>query len=69
MSQQAITKKYEYIPDSSHAEEWLTADIFVWHGMKFKILLNGEVIKLRRNGTGKKGIFYLANLWLKRIFG
>lgn len=44
----------EYIPDSSHAEKWVSEDVFVWKGMRFRIMPDGEVVKVRRNGKSKR---------------
>lgn len=52
MSQKPNTK--QYIPDSSHAEEWLSADVFVYKGMRFLILPDGTIIHLRKNGQKSK---------------
>ena len=45
----------EYIPDSSQAEEWLTEDIFTWRGMKFKILPNCQIVKVKENNKRPEG--------------
>lgn len=54
MSQQTDTKHYEYIPDSSKADRWLSEDVFVYKRQRFKILPDFQVIKLRRNGEKKE---------------
>lgn len=54
MRNSAVNNK-PYIPDSSKAEYWLSEDVFVYRDMKFKILPNGDVVHLRKNGRGKRG--------------
>lgn len=41
-----------YIPDSTQADEWLSEDTFVYCGMKYKILHDGTIIKMGRDGKG-----------------
>lgn len=49
------TATKEYIPDTSHAEEWLTEDIFVWNGMKFKVLPDFSIVHIPKNGDREDG--------------
>ena len=50
-----VKKQYEYIPDSSHAVEWITPDIFKnkW-GRYFRVELDGTIVKaqlIKRGGN------------------
>lgn len=47
------TDTKSYVPDTSHAEKWLTDDTFIWNGMKFKVLPNFEVVHIPKNSKGK----------------
>jgi len=42
-----------YTPDSSHAESWLTPDVFKYKGKSYQIMPDMKVENLPRNG-GKK---------------
>lgn len=42
-----------YIPDTSHAESWLTPDVFKYKGQSYRVMPDMKVVKLPANG--KKG--------------
>lgn len=45
-------KRPPYIPDSSHAENWITPDIFIYRGQKYQIMPGGKVERV--NNRHKK---------------
>lgn len=53
MNQATLPK--EYIPDTSEAERWLSEDVFLYKGMKFKVMPDYQVVPVNSNGSGKKG--------------
>ena len=51
-----IKKQYEYIPDSSHADVWITPDIFKTKRRNYyRVLPNGNIVREYVNKRRNKG--------------